>query len=282
MTRAELAQSALRGAIAMRKQAEVPTNCPVSPVDLATTLGLCVRFVDISMEGMYVSGNQPSIILSSLRPFARRNFTCGHELGHHHFGHGSTIDELNESAGKSQFQPEEFLVDAFSGFLLMPPIGMRQAFADRNISLARAGAYDILRVASAFGVGYDTLISQLSATKQLQPDHADRLRRVGLAGIRKELLGVETAQAIVVVDQQFEAKTLDLEVGMLVLLPSDVDVSGGLERIRAIGDRNLFEATSPGIGRLCSASRQWSVFARVARDRYVGLATYRHLEESDE
>jgi len=42
------------------------------------------------MEGMYYRGDPARIVIGARRPLSRRNFTCGHELGHHIFGHGST------------------------------------------------------------------------------------------------------------------------------------------------------------------------------------------------
>lgn len=80
-----------------------------------------VQFLnDINTEGIYATRPKPMILISSLRPLSRRAFTCAHELGHHFFGHGSTIDELKEESESVDFQPHEFLADTFGGFLLMP------------------------------------------------------------------------------------------------------------------------------------------------------------------
>jgi Zn-dependent peptidase ImmA (M78 family) len=69
----------------------------VAPVDIyavAEAMGVRVRFLPVSMEGFYRKGSPPRVMLSALRPLARRAFTCAHEVGHHWFSHGSTIDEL--------------------------------------------------------------------------------------------------------------------------------------------------------------------------------------------
>ena len=61
-------------------------------------LGIVVRFNNINMEGMYQRGLPPRIHLSARRPLPRRAYNCAHELGHHVFAHGSSIDELREDA----------------------------------------------------------------------------------------------------------------------------------------------------------------------------------------
>src|SRR3546814_6969436 len=48
--------------------------------------------------GMYQRAPPPRIHLSARRPLPRRAYNCAHELGHHVFAHGSSIDELREDA----------------------------------------------------------------------------------------------------------------------------------------------------------------------------------------
>src|SRR5689334_19259961 len=94
--RRPLAQEALHRAIAVRREAGVGPTSPLDIYALCAQRQITVRFVPFSMEGAYVRGTRPGILLSALRPLARRAFTCGHELGHHVFGHGFTVDELVE------------------------------------------------------------------------------------------------------------------------------------------------------------------------------------------
>jgi FixJ family two-component response regulator len=69
-----------------------------------------VRFNNINMEGVYRRGLPPRIHLSARRPLPRRAYNCAHELGHHVFGHGSSIDELREDAKAQPWEdPKEFL-----------------------------------------------------------------------------------------------------------------------------------------------------------------------------
>lgn len=286
LLRRQLAQKALDGAALARRTAEIPAAAPVSPFDAAEKLGISVRFVSISMEGMYRRGARPDILVSSLRPLARRIFTCAHEIGHHYFGHGSTIDELYDEISYYGGQPDdEFLVDAFAGFFLMPPVGLRGALSRRGFDPSRLSPPQAYRLACAFGVGYETIVTQLSAGMGLIPRaKAVELRRVPVERIRKEFTSGTSSGGLVVIDAMFEAQTIDVEVGFQLLLPSDVTFQGScLGNVQALDSGEwLVEAVRPGIGRLVSGSRSWSAFVRVMNQRYIGLAQYRHLEPADE
>src|SRR4051794_40666666 len=107
-------------AITVRSAAKLGHDGPLDVYDLSERLGLRVRFVGVSMEGMYRRGRPPRILLSALRPQPRRIYTCAHEVGHHIFKHGSTIDELVEDLSRAgPLSPGEALAQSFAGFLLM-------------------------------------------------------------------------------------------------------------------------------------------------------------------
>ena len=93
-----LATQAMQAAIATRAKAKLDQHGPICIYGLSETLGVTVRFNTINMEGMYQRGAPPRIHLSARRPLPRRAYNCAHELGHHVFGHGSSIDELREDA----------------------------------------------------------------------------------------------------------------------------------------------------------------------------------------
>src|ERR1700683_394251 len=94
--RKALATRSMQASIAARLKAQCDLVAPISIYDVATKLGVRVTFNNINMEGMYQRGSPPRIHLSALRPLVRRTYNCGHELGHHELGHGSSIDELRE------------------------------------------------------------------------------------------------------------------------------------------------------------------------------------------
>ena len=282
--RRALAGLALEEAALARRTAGLSDTEPISPFDAAENLGITVRFVSVSMEGMYRRGSRPDIVLSCLRPLGRRVFTCAHEIGHDRFGHGSAIDELREDCERNERSPEEFLADAFAGFFLMPPIGVRGAMVRRGLTPEDLGPKEIYRIACSFGVGYETMVTHLAyGLRLLSPPKAKALGRRSVASVRREFLSRESTEGLIVVDEEFEARTIDVEVGCILLLAPDLIVTGDA---LAIEEDGLFEsfvrAVRPGIARLCSEERQWSCFVRVMANKYVGLAKYRHMEGCDE
>ena len=130
-----LANQGMVASIATRSKAKCNQKSPICIYSVCEALGVKVRFNNINMEGMYQKGTPPRIHLSARRPLPRRGYNCAHELGHHVFGHGSSIDELREDLKASVKDPKEFLVDAFAGFLMMPTLGMRRVFAVRGWDL---------------------------------------------------------------------------------------------------------------------------------------------------
>lgn len=157
--RRELARMALNKALEVRECAGFDDESPICVYELCAKLNIRVVLdANPSMEGMYKAGVRPEIALSSMRPLGRKVFTCGHEVGHHAFGHGSSIDELRDDSD-AVFQPNEFLADAFSGFVLMPQLGVRNAFQMRRWDIKTATPVQVFAVACHFGVGYDSVLA---------------------------------------------------------------------------------------------------------------------------
>ena len=71
-----------------------------------------------------------------------------------------------------------------------------------------------------------------------------------------------------------------MEQGALVLLPAAVVVDTAmLMPERDLPSGRLFRAMRPGITRVVIPGTSWATYVRIAKQRYVGLAKYRHLEE---
>lgn len=281
-----LATQAMQAAAATRAKAKLDQASPICIYGLCQTLGVAVRFNNINMEGMYQRGLPPRIHLSARRPLPRRAYNCAHELGHHVFGHGSSIDELREDAKAQPWEdPKEFLADTFAGFILMPIIGLRRAFSVRGWTPETATPEQIFTIACEFGVGYATLLTHLSAgVNMLSRGRVAALQRVTPKALRMDILGGLTPEPLIVADRHRAAPTLDTEVKTLLLLPSGAEVTGGglaFESDLAAG--RLFRVVKPGIFQ--ASAGDWVVFVRVApvqKDEpygYIGLAQYRHLEE---
>jgi Zn-dependent peptidase ImmA (M78 family) len=283
-SRADLARDALEKSLEVRQEHGYDFRSPLCVYELASRAGVRVQFVnDVSMEGVYVALARPTILVSSLRPLSRRAFTCAHELGHHFFGHGSTIDELSDKAQAGTFQPEEFLAEAFAGFLLMPAQGVRRAFTSRGIDPARAAPEQIYTIAASFGVGYQTLVGHLAySLRQVDTARAAALHKFRVSHIRERILGFEAKEQLVIADRYHTMGTVDAEVGMLVLLPRGTTTDADhIEVVKVTASGKVFRAVRPGLVRAFVPDESWAVVVRVSRFQYAGLAQYRHLEEAD-
>jgi Zn-dependent peptidase ImmA (M78 family) len=280
--RTELATEAMQAAIDLRFKLGAGLENPVCAYSASERLGVPARFVDISMEGIYSRKPVPRIVLSAQRPIVRRHFNCAHELGHHVFGHSSTIDHLHRTLAEyDDVSPEEFLVDAFAGHFLMPVLGVRQAFSRRGVKPHLATPSQILAVSSEFGVGYDALITQLAfALKDV-----DHIRRHYLAkarpALRISLVGGLKGAGIALLDEDFVASTLDIEEDYLVVAPGGAQCSNDCARLVSGDSRSIFKICRPGIVEIFLPGTSWTVSVRVARERFVGLARYRYLEDGE-
>jgi hypothetical protein len=270
----------MHAAAATRANGKLDQAGPICVYGLCETLGVTVRFNNINMEGMYQRGVPPRIHLSARRPLPRRAYNCAHELGHHVFGHGSSVDELREDAKAQPWEdPKEFLADTFAGFILMPIIGLRRAFSVRGWTPEAATSAQMFIVACDFGVGYATLLTHLSAgVNMLSRGRAAALQRVTPKAVRADILGALTPEPLIIADHYRAAPTLDVEVNTLVLLPPSTEAGGrGLVFERELANGRLFRAVHPGI--IQATAGPWAAFVRIAPEAYVGLAQYRHLEE---
>jgi len=280
-----LAQQAQQKAIDVRRKAGFDNKSPLCIYGLCDKLNVRVKFVDISMEGIYLRETDPVILLSALRPLPRRIFTCAHELGHHVFGHGSTIDELlGESESSKAFQPEEFLANSFAGFLLMPILGVRKAFVSRGWDAALATPEQIFTVACTFGIGYETLITHMAyALKMLSSSRASTLLKTKPKAIREKVLRYSSTDPLIIADAHWSMPTIDAEVGSLLLLPSGAEAANDTITLEENHTKGcLFKANRPGLVQVYCRDIGWAVFVRVSRYQFVGLSQYRHFEEVED
>jgi Zn-dependent peptidase ImmA (M78 family) len=183
------ATGAARRAATLRGRLGYGLADALCPFDVAERLKVEVRFQNESprMEGFYAPGRPPRIFISSLRPAGRQRYTAAHELGHHEYGHGASLDaELNDNTR------EEFLANRFARALLMPKLAVANAFQRRGWDPRQTTAEQAFLVAQDLGVGFTTLIDNMSQTlRLLGPDEADRLTKLRLAKVRATVAGHE-------------------------------------------------------------------------------------------
>lgn len=253
---------------------------PINVFDICMAMDVSVRFIDISMEGMYTvrgDGTNPTIIISNQRPLQRRFFTCAHELGHHVFKHGDRIDELSDSEFSSN-RDEELLVNAFAAALLMPTVGIQAEFAKRNVNIGTAAAVQFYALASSFSVGYSTFVTNCRIHKLITATKQKELLRHTPAKLFQTITGLNgKASHFKVIDGFSQLSVIDLEVGNYIILPASAEIEGyHLEGYCRNKTEAVFVAKSPGIVRALYAKT--SSFIRIQNANYVGLVENRHLE----
>lgn len=278
----QLYTSAIRKASEVRLKLGLDLVEPLNIYDVCSEMEVPVQFVDINMEGNYVKKNgTPRILLSSQRPFPRRIFTCAHELGHHVFNHGLKVDIISEeNENPSLKSNDEILVDAFAAALLMPVGGIQAEFTKRNLSFQSATPLDFYKISSAFGVGYQTLITHCKVNRLIKDLKSFELLKLTPAKIFKTNLGsVEEKSFFKIIDGKSAGKPIDLEVSNYIMLPSDFIVDNQfLEKKHEIQEGALFLTKKPGISSVHSSKTEISYFIRIQPQNYIGFAEYRHLE----
>jgi len=281
--RIKLARKAVTEALRLRKQQDLQLWQAICVYDLAEMkLGLKVYFDAIpSMEGMYMNGTPPRIIISALRPTGRMAYTCAHEIGHHILGHGARVDEELADIDIDRLDAEEYTAECFAGFLLMPKLAVSHGFARRGWDITDYTPEQFYNVAGWLGVGYTTLIRHMSSSLKVLPSrHAEGLAKVPLRKIRRSILKQESKDHLIVVDQEWFGRPIDIQVGDMVLFEHDIVFEGNcIEPVGSSERRGAFRAVCPGIGRCYSKEVEWAEFVRVSRKEYVGQCRYRHLEE---
>lgn len=271
----------------LRAKLKLSLSEPVNIFDICADLGVSVRFVDVSMEGMYVNQEQATtqvILLSSLRPMPRRVFTCAHELGHHLFGHGTRIDGLsNEGVNSSMYDKDEYLVDAFAGAILMPIAGIEAEFQKRKWEPRTASPLQFYVISSIFGTGYSTLIIHCKVNNIITEQQATALLKEKPSKLLKCLLGPTVINShFKIIDANTQLSVIDLEVGNYIFLPEHLSLEGShLSKKTNTEFGNVFIAEQPGVIRAVSTEGSSSHFIRIQNASYIGLAENRHLENKN-
>lgn len=286
LQRKKLAYQALVKALQIRKEAEAEMTDAICIYDFVERFNVEVRFENLpSMEGMYSKSPGPVIILNVERPPGRRFYNCAHEFGHHVFSHGSKIDEFIENRGKENvYQSEEYLVDCFSGFLLMPKIAIEYAFKIRNWNRGSPTPYQIYTLAGYFGVGYSTLIAHMHfSLGMLNQSLAHKLEKIPPKRIRGEIFNEINSPNLVVVDQHWKERTVDIQIEDLIIAPSGTLSEGNCVcQVHSDNEKEVFKSIKQGVGRFVNTRLKWATFVRVSRKNYMGLSKYRHFEDPED
>jgi hypothetical protein len=226
---------------------------------------------------------QALIVLPSHRPPGRRSFSAAHELGHFAFDHGTRVDQQTERQDFAAAEPEEFLADAFAGFLLMPRRALTASIARAGLTGMSLDPKSVFKMSCEFGVGYETILAHLHySLRLLDRSPLEELLRAKPKTVRRELCPSGTGTNLVYVSKHWQGRPVDAAVGDDILLPATACVDGiDLEYAGPAPDHaEQYRAIRPGVGRVSCGS--WSAFVRVQKANYVGRAVYRHLKDPDE
>jgi Zn-dependent peptidase ImmA (M78 family) len=165
-----------------------------------------IRMLDIPLQlahmpnlfGIYVcpTSDGPGILLNSgLHPTALRH-TAAHELGHHHFRHGNSIDRLLDpwdGLASRGWSGPEMIAEAFAAWFLMPRPAVLAALAILGRDRPRA-AEDVYRLATLLGVSFRGLARHLVNLNLACNADAQAWARTGRGALRHRLAGAAADQ----------------------------------------------------------------------------------------
>lgn len=280
----DVGRQAARRALQFRLQNRVPLDGPCDVFELIHASHLVLRFMDArSLEGLYLQeGPSYTVAVSALRPRGLQRFTAAHELGHHLFHHGERIDRKADFQERFSSVPtDERLADMFARFLLMPKRAVFSGFDKMGSDPSDPSDEDIFHVSSWLGVGYSTLLHQMHWTLGLlkaQQFHNLLTRRP--ATVKRRLVPAQTwipRRELFALTPGWANQRVHAQVGDVITGIQDPG-TGYLRR-----DGSVWIADRPGevTCRLDTLSEE-PVRVSIARSDFVGVYTYRYLEEESE
>jgi Zn-dependent peptidase ImmA (M78 family) len=277
------ARQAVAAALRIRQIVGIQFDHPVAIIDVALQLGILVSFKRLSsMEGLWCKEKR-AIVLTSLRPAGRRAFTCAHEIAHCYFNHGTRIDELLEYAISDSFHPEEYLANELAAHLLMPLYAVSQELQIRKWKPATLTALQVYTLASHFGVSYGALLNHLYyAFNMVRKDLFEALSRTSPKMIRSLFCPTVAATHLVVVDEFWRYRPVDLEVGDLLIFPQGTEFDRQLLESAPCQSGSGLAACArfAGIGRLLHRDGS-QLLLRVLPKEFEGFAEYRFPDQNN-
>jgi hypothetical protein len=191
------------------------------------------------------------------------------------------VDEELADIDIDRLDAVEYTAECFAGFLLMPKLAVSHGFAKRGWDVSACTPEQLYVIAGWLGVGYTTLIWHMSSSlKMMVSGRAEKMAKTPLRKIRCGILKQESKNQLIIVDQEWFGRSIDMQVGDKVLFEHDIVFEGNcIEPVRYSTPKSVYKAVLPGIGRCFSKKGKWAEFVRVSRKEYVGLYQYKHLED---
>ena len=284
-TRRQLILKAAAKAQNIRTRCKIRQGSAIDPISIAENCGCEIRFMALSsLEGIYSPTPKPAIVLGSERPAGRRSYTCAHELGHHEFGHGARLDDCVNKSIPDNDDPVEILADMFAAFLLVPKTSVLKIMKSWSIQSERIEPLQIFRMASYLNVGYGSLINHMTWTLGiLNRQQYKTLLRTQPKQI-KSLFGGSPQGEVIVVDQLWHGRPVDLEIGDTLVLPEKaiLEQTPRLSFNGTFDGQNTYRAVTKGYTRAFDNETDWGVNIRITSKHYEGLARFRFFEDPEE
>lgn len=284
-TRRRLTLKAASLAQIVRVKCKINNTAAIDPITVAETLGCEVWFMPLpSLEGMYTPTPRSVIILGSERPAGRRAFTCAHEIGHNECKHGARIDEFVNDNTPETDDLDEFTANMFAAFLLMPKSIIQKTLKERNLQPQTIDPRQIFSMASYLNVGYGTLISHMTWTLNLlNRQQCKDLLRTQPKKLKAQFGGSPQGE-VIIVDRLWQDRTVDLEVGDILVLHSDarLEEKSLLKFSGTTDGHKTYIATARGYTRAFEENTGWAANIRIAPKFYEGLARFRFYPDPEE
>jgi Zn-dependent peptidase ImmA (M78 family) len=273
-----------RKALEARQALKASPQQVVPIIDNIGFFGAQVWFRDAATyDGTYSPGGLNLIVLSSLRPLGRINYTAAHELGHHLFGHGEVIEEVREGTTDGfhygSNQNNELLANAFAANFLMPRALIDDQLKMRGIENRKVTPLDLLAISSALGVGYSTLAYHMCyILRSYSRNKLDELLRDNPRKIKQTVLGKNIGGDLIYIDQHWNRPTADCRIGdMLCFPPGSVAPGAQLTKVPGGGSIDIYEARQTGEV-IVAGNKPTTV--RVGKRGFTGRSLFIYDEEA--
>lgn len=182
---------------------ELGIDTDLGPIDVGAAIdraGVALIYRPLpSLFGVYLRGPSmsPGILVNSSMIRAVRRHTAAHELGHHLFGHQSSIDSGadadNPSAPLYSMRPggwpdEEKLAESFASWFLMPRRAVAAVLTDMGVGTPQTAA-QVYQLALRLGTTFAATVRHLGVLKVINQAQSRTWSNVAPARLKRELAG---------------------------------------------------------------------------------------------
>ncbi|TQM57851.1 ImmA/IrrE family metallo-endopeptidase [Humibacillus xanthopallidus] len=194
-----------------------------------------------TLFGAYLKqpGVPVGVLVNNGIPFPARRMTLAHELGHHWFGHSTSLDDEHTAGGSGggrarRWSDREKLAESFAAWFLMPAPAVQAAVRLVTGGPPLSTPEQAYQLSLLMGVPYRTLVRQLQTVRQVSSQTARAWAAVQPGRLKARAVAGFPAQAsgradVFVVAPTYDQVTLVVKQGDRVLFdarPAPAPASG--------------------------------------------------------